>query len=43
MQIQIDIPKELNKKLKISKAIFGEKNLEETIIRILNKDFKKNE
>lgn len=39
MKIQLDIPKELNKKLKIEKAEKEFKNLQETIISILNKFF----
>ena len=37
MKIQLDIPKELNKKLKIRKAEMELNSLEETIIKILDK------
>ena len=40
MQIQIDIPKELNKKLKIYKIKNDLKDLKESVIDILNKYFK---
>jgi len=40
MKIQIDIPKELNKKLKIEKIERELKNLQETIIEILEEKFK---
>jgi len=40
MQIQIDIPKELNKKLKIYKIENELKDLKEVIIDILSKYFK---
>ncbi len=41
MKIQLDIPSELNKELKIEKIKTEAKNLEETIITILNKYFDK--
>ncbi len=40
MKIQVDIPKELNKKLKIYKVRNELKDLKESIIDILNKYFK---
>ena len=40
MQIQIDIPKELNKKLKIYKIENDLNDLKESVIDILNKYFK---
>ena len=41
MKIQLDIPKELNKKLKIEKVERELKNLQETIIKILEERFNK--
>jgi len=35
MLIQLDIPEDLNKKLKIEKVKRNKKNLEETIIEVL--------
>lgn len=40
MKTQLDIPPELNKKLKIEKAQKDYKNLEETIIKKLEEAFK---
>ena len=40
MKIQLDIPKELNKKLKIVKAQLDYKNLEVTIIKLLEEVLK---
>ena len=40
MKIQLDIPKELNKKLKIAKVERELKNLQETIIKILEENLK---
>jgi len=40
MKIQLDIPKELNKKLKIEKVERELKNLQETIIKILEENLK---
>lgn len=40
MKIQLDIPQELNKELKIIKAQRGLKSLEEVIINILNQQIK---
>lgn len=41
MKIQLEIPKELNKKLKIEKIEKELKNLQETVLLILKKYFKK--
>lgn len=41
MKIQLDIPKELNKNLKLERITKDLKNLQETIIRILLEYFKK--
>ena len=41
MKIQLDIPKELNKKLKIEKVNRDLENLQETIIKVLEDYFKK--
>jgi len=43
MKIQLDIPKELNKKLKIYKIENELKDLKETVISILSKFFKDGE
>ena len=43
MKIQIDIPKDLNKKLKVHKANNEFKSLKETILNILNKYFREND
>lgn len=40
MQIQFDIPKEINKKLKIKKAKMEFKSISELILFILNKELK---
>ena len=40
MKIQVDIPKELNKKLKIYKIENELKDLQEAVINVLNKYFK---
>lgn len=40
MKIQLDIPKELNKKLKIEKVKRDLNNLQETIIKVLEENFK---
>lgn len=41
MKIQLDIPKDLNKKLKIEKVNRDLENLQETIIKVLEDYFKK--
>jgi hypothetical protein len=41
MQIQVNIPEELNKKLKFYKLEKDLVNLQETVIEILNKFFEK--
>ena len=43
MKIQLDIPKDLNKKLKIEKINRDFENLQETIIKVLEDYFKKRE
>jgi hypothetical protein len=40
MKIQLDIPKELNKKLKIEKINKDQKNLTDTVLSILSEHFK---
>ncbi len=40
MKIQVDIPKELNKKLKIYKIENDLRDLQEAVINVLNKYFK---
>jgi len=40
MKIQIDIPKELNKKLKIERVKRDIKNMQELIIKILEENLK---
>jgi len=42
MKVQVDIPKELNKKLKIFKIEKDFQTLSQAIIYILNKKFNKN-
>ena len=41
MKIQVDIPKELNKKLKIYKIKNDLNDLQEVVINVLSKYFKK--
>lgn len=40
MKLQVDIPKDLNKKLKIEKVNSGCKNLPDTVVMLLRKVLK---
>lgn len=40
MQIQVDLPESLNQKLKVLKAKSGDKTLQETLIKLLEKSLR---